>query len=743
MLDTIAAHKRPRVQYAWRGPSLLKVDDHGWAGTDFFQGYYFRETRFLHDLRLEVQGESPFVSATARVAPNELALTYVHPTVPLKGVGSGTGGKNETGGILQRDLDLYLRYRVHPASVEAVLEITNRWQESVDVELSWVLSADFADLDGTKGPEAERKQDAPVHATAVKDGVHFRYAHDKLAFETHVTIGGGGEWSYQDGRLSGRITLERQKTLELRLMARAVDPEYPIDEEGERQREEHLERWLRSATRLYAPGETPLVSLVNAHVHTLGSLALLDENEEDWMAPAAGVPMYPSYWARDAMTAGWQAAMWDRGEMAAANLPTANRLQGTTVDEHRSEQPGRIIRQHRRDVRSRLGETPFDRFYADFSSPFMFILSLGNAYAWSGERKLLERHYDACRRVLDWAREYGDRDGDGYVEYKNPSEQGPPHEGWKDAGNAVVYGDGRQVEPPIAPAEIQGYWYAALQFVAVFSALVGSKEDALSYWREAKELKTRFNKDFWVEEEGVPAMGLDSEKRLIKSVVSNAGHCLATGIIEDEKLPRVVRRLFQPDMFSGWGIRTLSSKNPAYNPQAYHLGSVWAVENGTILFGLRRFGFDDRMLELARALYDLARIWSDGIVPEAVGGYDRATHPYPGAYPRANSPQAWNLSQLPLLVQSLLGIRPVAALGLLVVDPILPPWLPELTIKSLRVGSATATLRFWRDDKGASRFEVVERTGTLHVVQQPTVDALNVGIFDRLGALVQGVLPLR
>jgi glycogen debranching enzyme len=741
MLETITAQNRPEAQYAWRGPSMLILDNEGKSGTRDFQGYYFRETRFLRDLRLEIDRESAFLSAAARVAPNEVAFTYVHPKVPLKGAGSGTGGRKKTDGILQRDLDLYLRYRVRPASIEATLEIANRWQEAAQVELAWVLSADYADIDGTKGPAGRRKQDAVVLAEPVENGVEFRYQHEKLPFETHVAVEGGGSWSFEDGRLSARISLERQKRVEIRLVARAIDPEDPIDAASERKREEKLEQWLQSATRLYAPGETPLVSLVNEHVHTLGSLALLDGKEEDWMAPAAGIPLYPSYWARDAMTAGWQAAMWDRGELVAAALPTANRLQGTKVDERRAEQPGRIIRQHRRDPRSRLGKTPFDRFYADFSSPFMFILSLGNAYAWSGERKLLERHYDACRRVLDWARNYADRDGDGYVEYLNPSKHGPPHEGWKDSGNAVVYEDGRQVKPPIAPAEIQGYWYAALQFAAVFSAVVGSKEDALAYWNEAKKLKQRFNRDFWVEEEGVPGFGLDSEKRLIKSVVSNAGHCLTTGIIEDEKLPRVVRRLFQPDMFSGWGIRTLSAKNPAYNPQSYHLGSVWAVENGTILFGLRRFGFDDRAIELARALYDLARIWDDGFIPEAVGGYDRHTHPFPGAYPRANSPQAWNLSQLPLLVQSLLGMRPVAALETLAVDPVLPPWLPELTLRDLRVGGATATLRFWRDEDGDSHHEVVEQSGTLHIVNQPPLDALNVGLWDRLGALAEGVLP--
>lgn len=741
MMPDTAAHNRPEQLYAWRGPSLLLVDTEGRSGLHQFQGWFFRETRFLRDLRLEVNGTSPLRGAAARVAPNELAFTSVYPKVPLKGPGSGTGGQKRTDGVLQRDLDLYLRLRVHPASLEVTVDVTNRWQATAEVELAWALSADFLDLDGAKGPAAKRKQQAVVLAEPVANGVLFRYRHEQLPLETRVAAEGGGEWAFRSGCLTSRVRLERQQTVTVRLVARAVDLKDPLEAADEQRREAHLEKWLRSATRLYTAAETPLVGLVNDHVRTLGSLALLDGREEDWMAPAAGVPLYPSYWARDAMTAAWQAAMWDRGALVAAILPTADRLQGSRVDEHRAEQPGRIIRQHRRDPRSRLGETPFDRFYADFSSPFMFILSLGNAYAWSGERALLERHYDACRRVLDWARDFGDRDGDGYLEYLNPSQHGPPHEGWKDSGNAVVYADGGQVKPPIAPAEIQGYWYAALQFAAVFAAVIGSKDDALGYWREAKQLKERFNGDFWMDDEGTVGFGLDADKRLIRSVVSNAGHCLTAGIIDDDRLPRVVRRLFQPDLFSGWGIRTLSTRNPAFNPQAYHLGSVWAVENGTILFGLRRFGFDERATELARALYDLARLWDDGMIPEAVGGYDRSAYPFPGAYPRANSPQAWNLSQLPLVVQSLLGARAVAALEVLALDPILPPWLPDVTLRDLRVGEATVTLRFQRDDEGKSHFDVVEQRGTLHIIRQPPVDALNVGIADRLGALVEGILP--
>jgi glycogen debranching enzyme len=194
-------------------------------------------------------------------------------------------------------------------------------------------------------------------------------------------------------------------------------------------------------------------------------------------------------------------------------------------------------------------------------------------------------------------------------------------------------------------------------------------------------------------------------------------------------------------MFSGWGIRTLSSKNPAYNPLSYHLGSVWPVENATMLFGLRRFGFDTEALALARALYELALLWKDQRTPECVGGYARDEATHPGAYPRANVPQLWNQSVFPILVQTLLGIAPVASLKLLTVHPVLPPWAPELILRNLRVGGATVNLRFWRDCDGESQYEVLQRRGTLHIVRHPSINSLTVGIWDRLGALVKDVIP--
>jgi glycogen debranching enzyme len=302
-----------------------------------------------------------------------------------------------------------------------------------------------------------------------------------------------------------------------------------------------------------------------------------------------------------------------------------------------------------------------------------------------------------------------------------------------------VYDDGTPVPPPIGTCELQGYWFAAQQLMAFMAAVVGDYGDAKAFWRSARDLKERFNRDWWDDTQGCVVVALDPDKQPVRAVTSNVGHCIASGIVDDDHLPRAVERLFAPDMFSGWGIRTLSSHHRAYNPLSYHLGTVWAVEQATTAFGLRRFGFDTRALEIAQALFDLAALYPQYRVPECIGGYPREASSTPGAYPRANTPQLWNASAFPLLVHTILGFQPVAALETLVMDPVLPEWLPEIIVHDLRLGGSKATLRFWRDDAGTSHGEVVQKTGTFRLVKQPPVESLSAGIVDRLSALLDSV----
>jgi glycogen debranching enzyme len=568
--------------------------------------------------------------------------------------------------------------------------------------------------------------------------VRIRYGHDRLPFETVVTASGPGRSTAAEDRWTFALEMPPRETATLHLVVEARDPDRPLDEAQRRARMDLHDRWKASLAQIAVPGNPEAERLLRRAQEDLASFPQLEGQEDEWLSLQAGVPLYPAFFGRDALTAGWQAGMLDSGAMVGAALSRLGRLQSDRVFEWRDEEPGRIPYQVRTGPLARLEKNPYSAYYADFASPFMYVIALGNLFAWTGDRAVLDRHWNTARRILEWARTYGDRDGDGYLEYLTKSSMGTKNQGWKDSGDAIVYEDGTPVPAPIATCEIQGYWYAAQQIMAGLAWVKGERAWARELWRAARALKARFNRDFWMEDEGFYGLALDPEKRLVRALTSNVGHCLATGILQRDRLPRVVDRMFQPDLFSGWGIRTLSTRHLAYNPLSYHLGTVWAVENATTCFGLRRFGFAAEAARLARALFDLAGLYTGGRIPETVGGYAADEHPTPGAYPRSNTPQTWNASALTLCMQSILGLVPFAALHVLVVDPALPDWLPAVEVRGLRVGATTASLRFWRDADGRSHVHVLDKKGPLYVVRQPPPEALRVGLGRRIRSLLAG-----
>jgi glycogen debranching enzyme len=741
---TRQVHIRPGERHAWHGPALIVTDQRGECGGDHpgISGFYFRETRYLSRLRLEVNGEAPWLCAAGGGRQDELTFTYVHPEL-AGGGGGGSGSAAEelprdARGLPRRTLDLLARYRVRFHSLEVVVTLANRWAEQAALELAWHLDTDYADL--LEADAGKRQHRAAVECLAESARLRFRYQQPELPLETSAEAD-GADWRAERGCLVTSFVLGRGEARTLRLRVTALgDEDIPVAE-GLAARDEALAKWRSRVARVRTFGRLPFGHMVQQAMDDLGSFALLEGEPAGWLAPAAGAPLYPALFGRDSLTSTWQATVLDRGELLEATLSRLAGLQGAALVPERDEEPGRIVHSVRRGPLARLGLNSFARYYADFASPFMFVISLAQLYAWTGDERLIRRHWDAARRILDWAREYGDRDGDGYLEYLTNAKDGPKNQGWKDSGNGIVYEDGRQVPPPIATCEVQGYWFAAQQLFAVLCGALGEMDNAKAYWSSAAALKERFNRDWWMPEERFFALALDPDKRPARSITSNVGHCLAAGIIAEEHIRPVVGRLFAPDMFSGWGIRTLSTEHPSYNPISYHLGSVWAVENGTIAFGLRRYGLDARTLDLFEAMVDLAMLYDGYRVPECVGGYARAEFPHPGAYPRANAPQAWNQSALPLLLQTLLGLQPVAPLHLLAVDPLLPPWLHEVVIEGLRLGETTATLRFRRREDGHADAEVVRKRGPLRLVRQPPPESLSAGLGDRFRALIESALP--
>ena len=739
-----SSHVRPDQRYAWRGSSLLISDVRGECGdADTLTGYYYQEARHLRRLELRINGDRPWRCSDASGASDEVHVVFAHPELTRFG-GGGTDVSDDTtwkddSGLAQRSLDLVLRHRTNLDGLDVRLTISNHDRKPAELALTFLLDADFADIQ--EAFSGHREQQATVVREPHEGGLTFSYRHAAMPLATHVIGVGRAVWRSAADRLETVVTIAPQQSLELGLVVRPADPSVPRPDRRDGElKQRHVQRWRDGLTRLETPGPNTAIKTIEQALEDIGSLATLHGSQDEWMSLQAGMPLYPALFGRDTITAGWQIPMFDQGAVIEASLTRLGRMQSNRFNEWTDEEPGRIPYQVRKGPLARLQLNPYAAYYADFASPLLFIIGLGHLHAWRGDKHLLERHWDTARRILDWARTLGDRDGDGYLEYLTRSPKGTKNQGWKDSGNAIVYEDGTPVPSPCGTCDLQGYWFSAQQQMAVMSWLMGERHNATELWRSAVDLRRRFSSDWWIEADECYALAQDPDKRLACSPSSNVGQCLATGIIDSEHVPRVVGRLFRPDLFSGWGVRTLSSKHPAYNPLAYHLGSVWPVENATIAFGLRRYGFDQRATELASAYFDLSAQYDRGRIPECVGGFPRADHPHPGAYPRANPLQTWNQSGFAMMLQALLGLQPVAPLDLLVVDPVLPPWLPELTLHDLRLAGARATVRFVRDSSGACHAEVVRKRGTFHLLHQPPIESLTAGVKDRFGALFESVL---
>lgn len=273
---------------------------------------------------------------------------------------------------------------------------------------------------------------------------------------------------------------------------------------------------------------------------------------------------------------------------------------------------------------------------------------------------------------------------------------------------------------------------------------VDERDTAKRLLRESADLKKRFNERFWMEDRNFFALGLDSRGNQIRSITSNPGHCLATGIADDALVEKTADRLLLDDLFSGWGVRTLSTRHPAYNPYSYHRGSVWPVEQATFILGFMRYGLHRQVERLARAQFEAAALFDFYRLPELFSGHSRdAAHPFPALYPQANSPQAWSASAVFCIVQTLLGLYPYAPLKMLLVDPHLPEWLPELTLTGLRVRDASADIRFYRTADGASDYRVLDIRGSLHVIRQPSPWSLTASLGERFKDLAASFTPGR
>ncbi len=361
------------------------------------------------------------------------------------------------------------------------------------------------------------------------------------------------------------------------------------------------------------------------------------------------------------------------------------------------------------------GELPHTPYYGSVDATPLWLVLFGATFDWTGDRGLVDRLWPNALAALAWIDDYGDRDGDGFVEYERRSERGLLNQGWKDSSDAIRDRSGAQAVAPIALAEVQGYVYDAKRRMAGLARMRGEEALATKLDAEADALRERFEAAFWVEDQRYYAMALDRDKRQADAIGSNAGHCLWSGIVSPERARDVIDRLLQPTVFSGWGIRTMASDQAGFNPIGYHTGTVWPHDTSLIAAGFKRYGFDEASNRLVGQMLEAAQRFPDFRLPELFCGFDRMEATSPVPYPVACSPQAWAAGASFLFLSTMLGLRGNADGNELELrHPHLPDWLGKVTLTDLRVGDASVDLLFhrWR---GTTSAEVLRKVGDIGV----------------------------
>jgi glycogen debranching enzyme len=700
----------------------------GTVGQDPQEGLYDYDTRILSRHVLRVLDQEPigvgWVSTTGERWQGMLRVDR-------------PGGDAEGPALRQDAIEIRIERRVGCGMLETVT-LVNRSMAPVETELELELGADFLDLLEQGG---ERRVDGSIEADWRPDEgrleYRFRAEHEGRSVERAVRMSFEG-WQapavteIEPTDVAGPVRWHRVRQplqlgphAECRLVLRY---ESLVDGEWRSPSEE------RQAARDDARGRRPTIECSGDVVRQTYEAAAddlialrnwdLESSDDEWLLNA-GVPVFTGFFGRDSLTASFQAAMLGPEFMRGA-LAWAARTQATEHDEFTEAQPGRMVHEMRRGPISELGIRPHAAYYGSSTTGSMFVLALAELWHWAGDEEDVRRFLGPARRAIEWAERDGDLDGDGLVEYVQRSPEGLKNQGWKDSDEAIRYPDGRIVENPIATIDEQAFHYIALQRLAELELVLGDEAAARRWLERARRLRADVVERFWMEDEGFFAIALDPEKRQVRTIASNPIHALGSGLVPADKARRVVDRLLEPDLWNGWGVRTLSAQHPSYNPFAYHLGAVWPVESGTFAVGAKRYGFADAVEQIATGLLTAAGHCHRMRLPEVLAGHGQDISEVPVIYPFSKSPQAWSASATIQVLQVLLGIQPYASADLLaLIRPSLPPWLPALTLRGLRVGQAVVDLAFERQDDGSAAYESTVQEGTLRVLEMPPPDPVD------------------
>jgi glycogen debranching enzyme len=625
-------------------------------------GLFLYDTRYLSRWVLTIDGRQPTV-----LSVDNTAYYCVQYFLALA-----------TGAVYIDSDVTVMRQRSVDNGFKEVLAIDNNGKTPIDLVVHVEAAADFADLFEVK---ENRPKKGELYRHVADGQLTLGYGRDQYRHETLVTSTVPAEIG--DDGLSFKIHLEPHSRWSTRFDVRAVlRPDHgsangqPSSEDWSRpDLAVNLRQWMEGAPKVFSSWE-PLEHIYRRSLVDLAALRFRSPLLVHSM-PAAGLPWFMTIFGRDSLLTSFQALPF-LPEFAAATLQTLATLQSRADDPFRDAEPGKIPHELRFGEMTAFEETPHSPYYGTADATPLFLVLMEEYERWTGDADLVKSLEREARAAVRWIDQYGDRDGDGYLEYQRRNPNGLENQCWKDSGDSIAFADGTLAPTPRATCELQGYVYDAKRRAARLAREVwGDPAWAGQLERQAAELKRRFNEDFWLPERNCFALGLDGQKRKIDSLTSNIGHLLWSGIADDDKARHCATHLMSDALFSGWGVRTMAVGEGAYNPIGYHVGTVWPHDNSFIAWGLRRYGYDEEAARIAYAMLEAAEFFDDRL-PEAFGGASRALTRFPVEYPTACSPQAWASGTPLLLIRALLGLD--SSGDHLIVDPALPGTIERLEV---------------------------------------------------------------
>ncbi len=751
-----------------QGRSVLVTGQDGFVSAEREDGLFVHQTRLLSNYRWKVNGEELLPVALSNIEQHNW-LGYYIITAPGVKPGPPDQGSGEMEGKSEETLEVLVS-RFAGEGLHEDLDLTNYTLEPIEFDLELEFDADFADH--AEVNQHKRIQHGRLHGewrgevTAgrwefffdYRARHHYSHQGDAGDAEIHRSLTlrvekADSQPQYRNRRITFRVQLGPKQKWHvcLSLLAHIDGMDLPLQyscesfSPGKNEYDRKRQIFLQEATGFEAPKSSTLTPIVlntlNQAREDLMSLRLfdMDRSETEWVM-AAGFPLYLALFGRDTLTSAWMASMLSPGMMNGV-LAELAKWQGTRTDDWRDEDPGRMLHEAHTGPVETLNFNPRARYYGSVTTSGFYPFVVSEYWHWTGDEEKVRPFIEPALKAMAW-KETHDLDGDGLYEYQTRSEQGTKNQAWKDSWDAIVYEDGTVVEPPIATCEEQAFFYAAKLQMSELLYWLGRKEESKRMFDEAEGLRRRINDRFWMPEEGFYAMALDPQGRQVRSIASNPGHLIACGIPDRDMVRQVANRLMADDLFSGWGVRTLSSNHPAFNPFSYHRGTVWPVEQGAFALGFARYGLYEHLHRLCKAMFEAAAIFDFHRLPEVFSGHARdEQHPFPAFYPKSCSPQAWSAAATFAMIQALLGIYPYAPMELMLLDPHLPEWLPELTVTNLKVGKAAVDIRFYREKDGNSDYEILDLRGHLHVLRQPSPWSLTATWGERIKDVLASLLP--